>query len=72
MIDSQESNTKLTFEDYKKQVLEDYKVIYTSRQASVLGRREVLSGKGTFGIFGDGKELPQIVLNRFFQPADFR
>ena len=72
MIDSQESNTKLTFEDYKKQVLEDYKIIYTSRQASVLGRREVLSGKGTFGIFGDGKELPQIVLNRFFQPGDFR
>ena len=72
MIDSQESNTKLTFEDYKKQVLGDYKIIYTSRQASVLGRREVLSGKGTFGIFGDGKELPQIVLNRFFQPGDFR
>ncbi len=72
MIDSQEINTKLTFEDYKKQVLEDYKIIYTSRQASVLGRREVLSGKGTFGIFGDGKELPQIVLNRFFQPGDFR
>ena len=72
MIDSQESNIKMTFEDYKKQILEDYKVIFTSRQASILGRREVLSGKGTFGIFGDGKELPQIVLNRFFQPGDFR
>ena len=71
-IDSQESNTTLSFEDYKNQILEDYKVIFTSRQASILGRREVLSGKGTFGIFGDGKELPQIVLNRFFQPGDFR
>ena len=71
-IDSQESNTTLSFEDYKKQVLKDYEVIFTSRQASILGRREVLSGKGTFGIFGDGKELPQIVLNRFFQPGDFR
>lgn len=71
-INSQESNTTLSFEDYKKQVLKDYEVIFTSRQASILGRREVLSGKGTFGIFGDGKELPQIVLNRFFQPGDFR
>ena len=72
MIESQESNTTLSFEDYRKQVLEDYKLIFTSRQTSILGRREVLSGKGTFGIFGDGKELPQIVLNRFFQPGDFR
>jgi 2-oxoisovalerate dehydrogenase E1 component len=71
-IDNQESNSVLSFEDYKKQILEDYKVVFTSRQTSILGRREVLSGKGTFGIFGDGKELPQIVLNRFFQPGDFR
>ena len=72
MIKSQESNTTLSFEDYKKEILEDYKIIFTSRQTSILGRREVLSGKGTFGIFGDGKELPQIALNRFFQPGDFR
>ena len=71
-IESKEINPILSFEDYKKQVLDDYKVIYTSRQASILGRRQVLSGKGNFGIFGDGKELPQIVLNRFFQPGDFR
>ena len=71
-IDSKESNSILSFEDYKEQILEDYKVIFTSRQTSILGRREVLNGKGTFGIFGDGKELPQIVLNRFFQPGDFR
>ena len=72
MIESQESNSIMSFEDYKKQILEDYKLIFTSRQTSILGRREVLSGKGTFGIFGDGKELPQIVLNRFFQRGDFR
>ena len=63
-IDSKEINSNLSFEDYKKLILEDYKIIFTSRQTSILGRREVLSGKGTFGIFGDGKELPQIVLNR--------
>ena len=71
-IDSQEINSTLSFEDYKKLILEDYQVIFTSRQTSILGRREVLSGKGTFGIFGDGKELPQIVLNRFFQAGDIR
>ena len=71
-IESQEYETSLTFEDYKKQILEDYKIIFTSREASKMGRREVLSGKGTFGIFGDGKELPQIVINRFFKPGDFR
>ena len=72
IIESQESNTIMSFKDYKKQILEDYKLIFTSRQTSILGRREVLSGKGTFGIFGDGKELPQIVLNRFFRRGDFR
>ncbi len=71
-IVTQENNKSLSFEDYKKQILEDYKVIVTSRETSILGRREVLTGKGTFGIFGDGKELPQIVLNHFFQPGDFR
>lgn len=71
-IDSQESNSTLSFEDYKKLILEDYQVIFTSRQTSIFGRREVHSGKGTFGIFGDGKELPQVALNRFFQVGDFR
>ena len=71
-IDDKKTNSTLSFEDYKKLILEDYQVIFTSRQTSILGRREVLSGKGTFGIFGDGKELPQIVLNRFFQAGDIR
>ena len=55
-IDDKKTNSTLSFEDYKKLILEDYQVIFTSRQTSILGRREVLSGKGTFGIFGDGKE----------------
>ena len=71
-IDDKKTNSTLSFEDYKKLILEDYQVIFTSRQTSILGRREVLSGKGTFGIFGDGKELPQIVLNRFFKAGDVR
>ena len=56
------SNTKseITFQDFKKEVLQDYKVAVTSRECSLLGRREVLTGKAKFGIFGDGKEVPQI------------
>jgi len=68
----QENQQTISFEDYKKQILEDYRTIVTSRETSILGRREVLMGKGTFGIFGDGKELPQIVLNRFFKAGDYR
>src|SRR6056300_742595 len=68
----QENQQAISFEDYKKQILEDYRTIVTSRETSILGRREVLMGKGTFGIFGDGKELPQIVLNRFFKAGDYR
>ena len=63
---------QIDFKTFKKQVLNDYKLVFSSRACSVLGRREVLSGKGTFGIFGDGKELPQIAINRFFQNGDFR
>ena len=50
----------------------DYQLVYRSRQASLIGRREVLTGKAKFGIFGDGKELPQIAMARVFQPGDFR
>ncbi len=67
-----ENNTTISFEDYKKRVIQDYSLITLSRQCSILGRREVLNGKGKFGIFGDGKELPQIALNHFFQKGDFR
>ena len=65
-------NKEISFETFKKQVLEDYTIIVTSREASLLGRREVLSGKAKFGIFGDGKELPQIALAKVFQKGDFR
>ena len=63
---------KISFEAFKKRVLSDYKVAVTSRECSVLGRREVFSGKGKFGIFGDGKELPQLAMNHFFKNGDFR
>lgn len=53
-------------------VLRDYRVAYQSRQVSLIGRREVMSGKAKFGIFGDGKELPQIAMARAFRRGDFR
>lgn len=55
-----------------REIIHDYRLAFRSRQASVIGRREVLSGKAKFGIFGDGKEIPQIAMARFFQPGDFR
>ncbi len=63
---------ELTYFDFKNQILLDYKTIFLSRETSILGRREVLTGKAKFGIFGDGKELPQIVLSKFFKDGDFR
>jgi 2-oxoisovalerate dehydrogenase E1 component len=56
----------------RKEVLADYRLAYRSRQASLIGRREVLSGKAKFGIFGDGKELAQIAMAKVFQKGDFR
>lgn len=57
---------------YTKVVLEDYKMAVTSREMSLLGRKEVLTGKAKFGIFGDGKELAQIAIAKNFKPGDFR
>ena len=71
-IQKQEEDHKINFTAFKKQVLEDYKIAVLSRQCSYLGRREVFSGKGKFGIFGDGKELPQLAMNHFFKKGDFR
>ena len=62
----------LSFDSFKEQLLSDYKIIVLSRECSLLGRKEVLTGKAKFGIFGDGKELPQLVLSRFFKKGDFR
>ena len=62
----------LTFEDFKKEVLSDFKIASISRECSLLGRKEVLTGKAKFGIFGDGKEVPQLALAKAFQNGDFR
>ncbi len=62
----------LSFEAFRKTVLEDYRTALASREVSLLGRREVLTGKAKFGIFGDGKEVAQVALAKFFQKGDFR
>jgi len=72
MHDNLDLKKEISFESFQKQILEDYKTIVLSREASLLGRREVLSGKAKFGIFGDGKELPQIAMAKVFQNGDFR
>ena len=66
------TQTDISFEDFKDQVLSDYKIAVLSRECSLLGRREVLTGKAKFGIFGDGKELPQLAMARAFKNGDFR
>jgi pyruvate/2-oxoglutarate/acetoin dehydrogenase E1 component/TPP-dependent pyruvate/acetoin dehydrogenase alpha subunit len=66
------SKTEITFEDFKQEVLNDYKIASISRECSLLGRKEVLTGKAKFGIFGDGKEVPQLALAKAFQNGDFR
>lgn len=63
---------KLSFVEFQKEILEDYKLSLESREASILGRREVLTGKAKFGIFGDGKELPNIAMAKVFRKGDFR
>jgi TPP-dependent pyruvate/acetoin dehydrogenase alpha subunit len=70
--DSDVKASNLSFEDFKKIVLKDFKLVNESRQASLLGRKEVLTGKAKFGIFGDGKELAQIAMSKVFQNGDFR
>ena len=55
-----------------EQIILDYRLAYQSRQASLVGRREVMSGKAKFGIFGDGKELPQLAMAHAFRPGDWR
>jgi pyruvate/2-oxoglutarate/acetoin dehydrogenase E1 component/TPP-dependent pyruvate/acetoin dehydrogenase alpha subunit len=62
----------LSFEDFKKEVIADYKLAFESRQASLLGRKEVLTGKAKFGIFGDGKEVAQLAMAKAFQAGDIR
>jgi len=64
--------SKLSFDDFKATVLNDYRIICESREASLLGRKEVLTGKAKFGIFGDGKEVAQIAMAKVFKTGDWR
>src|SRR5215212_100298 len=63
---------KLSFDSFREEVLQDYRTVCISRETSLLGRKEVLTGKAKFGIFGDGKELAQIALAKAFEPGDWR
>lgn len=64
--------SELSFNEFKTIVIQDYRIAFESRQASILGRREVLTGKAKFGIFGDGKEVPQIAMAKAFKKGDWR
>ncbi|QNL48488.1 transketolase [Olivibacter sp. SDN3] len=64
--------SKLSFDDFKAMVLNDYRIVRESREASVIGRKEALTGKAKFGIFGDGKEVAQIAMAKVFRKGDWR
>jgi len=66
------NTAELSFDDFKKIVINDYRIGYESRQASIIGRREVLTGKAKFGIFGDGKEVAQLAMAKAFRAGDWR
>jgi len=66
------TESRLSFEEFRKEVLEDYRLACESREVSLLARKEVLTGKAKFGIFGDGKEVAQVAMAKYFQPGDFR
>ena len=67
-----QTESSISFDEFKSQVLKDYRTAVTSRECSLLGRREVLTGKAKFGIFGDGKEVPQLAMAKAFKNGDFR
>ena len=67
-----ETESILSFENFREAVLNDYRIVCESRETSLLGRKEVLTGKAKFGIFGDGKEVAQVAMAKFFKPGDFR
>ena len=62
---------ELSFDHFREEVLKDFRLACESREASLIGRKEVLTGKAKFGIFGDGKEVPQVAMAKFFKPGDF-
>src|SRR6476620_5576762 len=71
MTETSSSLEQLSFDRFRNEVLLDYRISCISREASLLGRKEVLTGKAKFGIFGDGKEVPQVAMAKFFRPGDF-
>ena len=72
LIDSDQiALENLSFDHFRQEVLKDYRLVCESRETSLLGRKEVLTGKAKFGIFGDGKEVPQVAIAKFFRPGDF-
>ena len=72
MINEIDEQEKLSFDNFRQAVLLDYQTCCESRETSLLGRKEVLTGKAKFGIFGDGKEVAQVAMSKFFKPGDFR
>ncbi len=72
LITKQIDASEMSFDDFKEIVINDYRIAFESRQVSLLGRKEVLRGKAKFGIFGDGKELPQIAMAKTFKNGDWR
>lgn len=69
---SEHTKSEISFEEFKKVILNDYRIVNESRETSLLGRKEVLTGKAKFGIFGDGKEVAQIAMAKVFKNGDFR
>jgi len=65
-------NKNVTFESFRQDVINDFKMACISREVSLIGRKEVLTGKAKFGIFGDGKEVAQLAMAKVFKPGDFR
>lgn len=72
VISKEKETIELTREDLKKEILNDFRIACLSREASLLGRKEVLTGKAKFGIFGDGKEIAQIAMAKYFRNGDWR
>mgnify|MGYP000394657981 CR=1 FL=1 len=72
MQKEQSLSTSISFDQFKARVIQDYKIAFMSRECSLVGRREVLTGKAKFGIFGDGKEIAQLAWARVFKKGDFR
>ncbi|MEM9143753.1 MAG: thiamine pyrophosphate-dependent enzyme [Bacteroidota bacterium] len=69
---SPKTSNDISFQDFRSQIMQDYEIAVLSRECSVMGRKEVLTGKAKFGIFSDGKELPQLAMARSFKNGDFR